>query len=188
MRRRRTLVPKNSWHSDACVTSEKTAIVVPGHGWLYLDGVHRISPRCLRLVREAERLARSTGAEVVVFTGWSPTGGLSEAEQMRDAWNGPAVELVVEPTARSTAENAARTLPLLLERGVGRVLVVCAPPHIFRTRLLWGNLYRGSGVGVAFRVARQVPTLRSIAWEVAALPFLPLQVLTARAELARRLG
>ena len=36
---------------------------------------------------------------------------------MRAAWQGPAVELVVEPTASITAENAARTLPLLLERG-----------------------------------------------------------------------
>jgi uncharacterized SAM-binding protein YcdF (DUF218 family) len=170
------------------VVSERTAIVVPGHGWRDFDGVHRISRRCLRIVREAERLARNTGAEVVVFSGWSSSGGLSEAEQMRDAWDGPAVELVVEPTARSTAENAARTLPLVLERAVGRVHVVCAPPHLVRTRLLFGGVYRGRGVDVAFRVARQLPTFRSIAWEVGALPFLPLQVLTARAELARKLG
>ena len=37
---------------------------------------------------------------------------------MRAAWRGPDVELVVEPTASITAENAARTLPLLVERGV----------------------------------------------------------------------
>jgi uncharacterized SAM-binding protein YcdF (DUF218 family) len=168
------------------VVRERTAIVVPGHGWLDFDGVHRISRRCLRLVHEAELLASSTGAEVVVFTGWSKTGGLSEGEQMRRAWNGPAVELVVEPTARSTAENATRTLPLLLERAVGRTVVVCAPPHFVRTRLLFGGVYRGSGIDVAFRVARQMPTLRAIAWEVGALPFLPLQFLAARAELARR--
>jgi uncharacterized SAM-binding protein YcdF (DUF218 family) len=170
------------------VVSERTAIVVPGHGWLDFDGVHRISRRCLRIVREAERLARSSGAEVVVFSGWSSSGGPSEAEQMRAVWDGPAVELVVEPTARSTAENAARTLPLLLERAVGRVLVVCAPPHLVRTRLLFGGVYRGRGVDVAFRVARQMPTLRSVAWEVGAMPFLPLQVFAARAELARKLG
>ena len=170
------------------MASQRTAIVVPGHGWLDFDGVHRISRRCLRLVREAEQLASSTGAEVVVFSGWSPTGGRSEAEQMRDAWVGPEVELVVEPTARYTAENAARTLPLLVERAIDRVLVVCAPPHLVRTRLLFGGVYRGSGVDVAFRVARQAPTLRSIVWEIAALPFLPLQFFAARAELARRLG
>jgi uncharacterized SAM-binding protein YcdF (DUF218 family) len=169
------------------MSGSRTAIVVPGHGWPDRGGVHRISRRCLGLVREAEQLASSAGADVVVFSGWSPTGGPSEAEQMRDAWRGPAVELVVEPTAASTAENAARTLPLLLERQVGGAVVVCAPPHLLRTRLLFRRLYRGSGVEVAFRVARLVPTVRAVAWELAALPFLPLQLHAARAELARRL-
>jgi uncharacterized SAM-binding protein YcdF (DUF218 family) len=105
---------------------------------------------------------------------------------MRDAWRGPAVELVAETTARSTAENAARTLPLLTDRGVGRAVVVCAPPHLLRTRLLFRRLYDGSGVEVAFRVARLTPTLRSVAWELLALPFLPVQLHAARAELERR--
>jgi uncharacterized SAM-binding protein YcdF (DUF218 family) len=169
------------------MAGSRTAIVVPGHGWPDLAGVHRISGRCLRLVREAERLVSSCGADVVVFSGWSPTGGSSEAEQMRDAWRGPAVELVVEPTAASTAENAARTLPLLLERDVAGAVVVCAPPHLPRTRLLYRRLYRDSGVTVAFRVARLVPTVRAVAWELLALPFLPLQLHAARTELERRL-
>src|ERR1700749_3960284 len=105
----------------------RPAIVVPGHRSLGTDGTHRISARCKRLVREAEALATADDADVVVFSGWSSTGGPSEAEQMRDAWRGPDVELVVEPTARNTAENAARTLPLLLERGVTQAVVVCAP-------------------------------------------------------------
>jgi len=152
-----------------------------------LAGVHRISSRCLRLVSEAENLVSSADAGVVVFSGWSPTGGPSEAEQMRDAWRGPAVELIVEPTATSTAENAARTLPLLLERGVESAVVVCAPPHFLRTRLLFRRLYHGSGVEVGFRVARLAPTVRAVAWELLALPFLPLQLHAARDELARRL-
>ena len=129
----------------------------------------------------------SAEADVVVFSGWSPTGGPSEAEQMRDAWRGPAVEFVVEPTAASTAENAVRTLPLLLEREVGSAVVVCAPPHLLRTRLLFRRLYSGSGVEVGFRVPRLAPTVRSIVWELCAWPFLPLQLRAARAELARRL-
>ena len=136
---------------------------------------------------EAENLVSSADAGVVVFSGWSPTGGPSEAEQMRDAWRGPAVELIVEPTATSTAENAARTLPLLLERGVESAVVVCAPPHFLRTRLLFRRLYHGSGVEVGFRVARLAPTVRAVAWELLALPFLPLQLHAARDELARRL-
>lgn len=168
------------------MAGSRTAIVVPGHRSLGSDGVHRISRRCERLVREAEALASADAADVVVFSGWSSTGGPSEAEQMRDAWQGPAAELVVEPTARNTAENAARTLPLLRERGVGHAVVVCAPSHLPRTRLIFGRLYRSSGVEVAFRAAPLAPSLRSIAWELAAFPFLPVQLHHARTELARR--
>jgi uncharacterized SAM-binding protein YcdF (DUF218 family) len=168
------------------VAGNRTAIVVPGHGWLFLDGVHRISGRCLRLVREAERLAGGPEVEVVVFTGWSPARGPSEAEQMREAWRGPEVELVVEPTARNTAENAARTLPLLLDRGIARAVVVCAPTHLARARLLFGRLYRSAGVEVTFRAVAVAPSLRSVAWELAAFPFLPAQLRAARAELERR--
>ena len=168
------------------MAGKRTAVVVPGHGWLDLDGVHRISGRCMRLVLEAEELVSSAGADLVVFSGWSPAGGRSEAEQMRDAWHGPDVELVVEPTAASTAQNAARTLPLLLERGVGAAVVVCAPPHLPRTRLFFRRLYRGSGVELSFRAVRLAPTARAVVWELAAFPFLPLQLHAARSELARR--
>ena len=168
------------------MADERTAIVVLGHRTLGSDRVHRISPRCVRLVREAEGLVSAGVADVVVFSGWSSTGGPSEAEQMRDAWRGPDAELVVEPTARHTAQNAARTLPLLLQRGVGRVVVVCAPSHLLRTRVLFGRLYRSSGVDVAFRAPRLAPSIRAIVWELAALPLLPLQLRAARAELARR--
>ena len=105
---------------------------------------------------------------------------------MRDAWGGPDVELVVEPTARNTAENAARTLTLLRERGIGRAVVVCTPTHLARTRLLFGRLYRGAGVAVAFRTVAVAPSVRAVAWELAAFPFLPVQLRAARAELARR--
>ena len=166
---------------------ERTAVVVLGHGRLDRRGVHRISRRCLWLVHEAELLASRAGPDVVVFSGWSPSGGASEGEQMRDAWRGPTVELVAETTARSTAENAARTLPLLLDRGIARAIIVCAPTHLLRTRLLFGRLYRRFGVEPSFRVAPLAPTLGSIAWEVVALPFLPLELRAAENELARRL-
>jgi uncharacterized SAM-binding protein YcdF (DUF218 family) len=170
------------------MVGERTAVVVLGHGRLDRQGVHRISTRCLRLVQEAELVLSGAGADIVVFSGWSSSGGVSEAEQMRDAWNGPGVELVVERTARTTAENAARTLPLLLDRAVRRAIVVCAPTHLFRTRVLFGRLYRRVGVEPEFRAARIRPTLGSVAWELAALPFLPLELRAAESELARRLG
>ena len=162
------------------------AIVVLGNSVAAHDGSYRISRACRRLVAEAERLAGRIGATTVVFSGWSPGDGPSEAEQMRDLWSGPDVELVVEPTARNTAENAARTLPLLGDRGIERAVVVCTPTHLARTRLLFGRLYRGAGVEVAFRAVAVAPSVRSIAWELAAFPFLPAQLRAARAELARR--
>jgi uncharacterized SAM-binding protein YcdF (DUF218 family) len=168
------------------MAGKRTAIVVPGHGDVDLDGAHRITRRCLRLVEEAERLVGNGGAEAVVFSGWSSTGGPTEAEQMRDAWRGPEVELVVEPTARNTAENASRTLPLLRDREIARAVIVCAPAHLARTRLLFGRLYGSAGVDVKFRAVAVAPSLRSIAWELAAFPFLPAQLRAARAELARR--
>ena len=167
--------------------SVRTAIVVPGHGGVGPDGVHRITPRCLRLVAEAESLAARIGPQVVVLSGWSSTGGRSEAEQMRDAWRGPEVELLVEPTARFTAENASRTLPLLLERGIELAVVICAPPHLARTRILFRRLYGVRGMPVRFRVAWAVPSLRAVAWELAALPLVPAQLRAARAELDRRM-
>ena len=168
------------------MAGERTAVVVPGHGDVDPHGTHRITRRCLRLIHEAERLVTAGDADVVVFSGWSSTGGPSEAEQMRDAWSGPDVELVVEPTARNTAENAARTLPLLRERRIDRAVVVCAPTHLARTRLLFGRIYRGAGVEVAFRAVPVAPSLRSVMWELAAFPFLPAQLRAARDELARR--
>ena len=161
------------------------AVVVPGHGAVDRDGVYRITGRCRRLVAEAEKVAETLWPAAVVFSGWSPNGGLPEAEQMKRVWQGPQVELVVEPTARTTAENASRTLPLLLERGVERAAIVCAAPHLLRSRLFFGRLYRSRGIATQFHVLRAAPPLASVVWELAALPVLPLQLRAARAELDR---
>jgi uncharacterized SAM-binding protein YcdF (DUF218 family) len=162
----------------------RTAIVVPGSGGLDRDGVYRIGRRCRRLVREAALLAERLGAEVVVFSGWSPAGGPSEAEQMRGAWQGPDVELVVEPTATLTAENAARTLPLLVERGVERAVVVCTPLHLYRTRFFFSRLYGSAGIQARFRVARVAPSPAALAWELVAFPLRRGQLRAAQDEVA----
>jgi len=70
------------------------ALVVPGDGLFGRDGSYRISRACRRLVGEAERLARRVDARLVVFTGWAPDDGPSEAEQMRRLWRGPPIDLV----------------------------------------------------------------------------------------------
>jgi uncharacterized SAM-binding protein YcdF (DUF218 family) len=164
------------------------AIVVLGNGGVAHEGVYRISPACLRLVREAERLAEVLPAEMVVFTGWSPAGGTPEADQMRVAWQGADVELVVEPTAAVTAQNASRTLPLLLERGVRRAVVVCTPLHSYRTRFFFSRIYGPAGIQTAFHLAPVALSVFALVWELLALPLCGPQLRAARAEVARSLG
>jgi uncharacterized SAM-binding protein YcdF (DUF218 family) len=158
----------------------RTAIVVPGHARR-----GRISDVCVSLVREAERLAAAPGVAAVVFSGGSVRGGEPEAEQMRAAWRGPDVELVVEPTAAVTAENAARTLPLLVERGIERAVVVCAPLHLYRARFFFVRLYGAAGIATEFRTVAAGRTLRALAWELGAAPAARRQLRAARAELRR---
>ena len=162
----------------------KTAIVVPGNGKrrLRVDG---ISESCLTLVREAERVAGTTPVDLVVFTGGSRGSRTSEAEQMRDAWQGPEVELLIEPTAAVTAQNASRTLPLLLERGIETALVICAPLHLYRTRFFFSRLYGAHGIETVFQSAPVAPRPRALVWELGAAAVSRRQLRAAQAELSR---
>jgi len=161
--------------------AEKLALVVPGH-----SRRRHISRTCRRLVAEAERLAERYRPDVVVFSGWSPLGRVSEAEQMRMLWRGPDAEFVVEPTAKTTAQNAARTLPLLLERGVERAVVVCAPLHRFRVRSFFRGLYEAAGIETSVHVARMPPTPFALAWELGAMTVRSKQLREAESEVAAR--
>ncbi|HSC92476.1 MAG TPA: YdcF family protein [Gaiellaceae bacterium] len=139
---------------------DRTAIVVPGH-----SRRGRMTRRCRRLLVAAAALAERERPDVVVFTG----GRGGEAEQMRASWTGRGdVELVVEPTAATTAQNASRSAALLRERGVGRATVVCAPLHVPRVRYLFGGVYARAGIGWRVRAARTLPTPPALAWELAA--------------------
>ena len=155
------------------------AIVVPGH-----SASGRLSARCLRLLDVAARLAEAREPRVVVFTGWAPAGGPSEADQMLEAWPGRRdVELVAERTARITAQNASRSLPLLLARGVREATVVCSPLHAGRVRYLFPPVYARYGVSCRVRVARAAPTPSALAWELGALAVLRRQRRAALDEL-----
>ena len=154
------------------------AIVVLGSS---LSRAHR------RLVAEAERAAEATGAKVVVFSGWSPNGGPSEAEQMALLWRqSSTIEMVLEKTASTTAQNAARTLPLLLQRGMTTAVVICTPLHYLRARWIFRNVYGRRGVAVRFRLARVAPTPGALVWELGALTVVGHQVRAAQAELERK--
>jgi uncharacterized SAM-binding protein YcdF (DUF218 family) len=142
---------------------------------------------CRLLVAEAERTARRVNAGVVVFSGWSSGDGPAEAKLMRDLWRGPAnIETVVEDTSSTTVENAVRTLPLLLDRGVTEAVVVCAPLHLARARWLFRRVYERHAVTVRLRAARVAPTPGALVWELAALTVAARQLRAAGAELERR--
>ena len=143
------------------------------------------STRCGTLVRNAAALAEVRRPQVVVFTGGAQRVGLrTEAEEMLTTWPGPRdVELVVEPTARSTAENASRSLPLLLERGISEATVVCAPLHAFRVRYFFTRLYEAAGVQCDVRPADIRLTPAALAWELGAAIGMRRQLNAARSEL-----
>jgi uncharacterized SAM-binding protein YcdF (DUF218 family) len=164
------------------------ALVVLGSSRRDRAGAYRISRACRRIVAEAEQLAERLEPRVVVLSGWAPNGGSSEAEQMQELWRGPEVELLLEPTASTTAENAARTLPLLLEREIEHAVVICTPPHVYRARWFFRRLYAAHGIRTSFKAPRVVPTPSAVIWELGALTVRSRQLRAAQEELAREQG
>jgi uncharacterized SAM-binding protein YcdF (DUF218 family) len=150
---------------------ESVAIVVPGASVRARGGGWTLSPSCLACVAAAERIAAERSPAAVVFTGYAPGGGATEAEQMREAWRGPRdVELVVEPRARITAENAARTLPLLRERGIDEAIVVCSRLHQARVRFFFSHVYGKAGMRTTIVPVAVRPSPRALLRELGAMP------------------
>jgi uncharacterized SAM-binding protein YcdF (DUF218 family) len=164
------------------------AIVIPGNGRVTEDGSYALSARCVAALKLASRLAEQELPRAVIFSGWSPVGGITEAEQMFEAWDGPRdVELVLEPTARITAENMSRTLPLLVERDVRSVTLICGRLHLPRVRYFFGGVYPRFGIRCTYRVVPHGPLGESLAWEAAAIPLARRQRRAAVKELRRLL-
>jgi uncharacterized SAM-binding protein YcdF (DUF218 family) len=165
------------------------AILVPGSGRRDSEGAYRIGGRAQACVAAAARLAERHPPRLVLFTGYSPVGGPSEAEQMLDAWPGSReIELLTETTARITAENMSRSLPLLLERRITDVTLVCGALHLPRVRYFFGGVYPRYGVRCHYAVTRQLPTPRAVAWEAGAIPLARRQRAVALTELTRLLS
>jgi uncharacterized SAM-binding protein YcdF (DUF218 family) len=161
------------------------ALVVLGSSRRDRTGAYNISRGCRQVVAHAAQLAERLDPAVVILSGWAPDGGLSEAEQMRALWGGPETELVLEPTASTTAENAARTLPPLLERGIEHATVVCTPLHVYRARWFFRRLYTAHGIRTSFESPRVLPTPPALIWELGALTVRSRQLRAAERELER---
>jgi uncharacterized SAM-binding protein YcdF (DUF218 family) len=162
---------------------EATALVLLGSSRRDRAGAYKISRGCRQVVAHAAQLAERLEPAVVVFSGWAPNGGASEAEQMRALWRGPQVELVLEPTASTTAENAARTLPPLLEREIECATVVCTPLHVYRARWFFRRMYDSHGIRTSFEAPRILPTPSAFVWELGALTVRSRQLHAAEQEL-----
>ena len=139
----RLLTRRPEWSSDR-------VLVVLGHREPGISAEHRISKESRARLRHAAGLARESAVRAVVLTGYTSTGGLSEAEQMKTSWDEHQAPALLEEAGRDTSENASRSLPILLALGEARhVIVVSSAWHI---RVPWFFApYRDFGLHVSYR-------------------------------------
>ena len=139
------LEPRAEWASDR-------VLVVLGHRDPGISPEHRVSRDSRARLRRALALARSRPVRAVVLTGFTSAGGLSEAEQMKTAWDETEAPALLEVRGRNTAENASCSLPLILSLGEARrVTVVSSAWHL---RVPWFFApYRRFGLDVNYRVS-----------------------------------
>ena len=161
------------------------ALVVLGNSRRDHGGAYGISRACRRVVAHASQLAERLDPRIVVFSGYAPSDGPSEAEQMQAYWRGPDVRLVLETTASTTSENAVRVLPILLQHGVDHAVVVCTPLHVYRARWFFRRLYSAHEIRTSFEAPRVVPTPAALIWELGALTVRSRQLRAAEEELER---
>jgi glucosamine-6-phosphate deaminase len=132
--------------------SDHVAIVL-GHREPGVSAEHRISAHSRARVASALGLCRRTPVRAVLLTGYTHTDGLSEAEQMGREWPLADVPLLLEVAGRNTAENASRSLPIVLALGVAaRVSVVTSLWHL-RAPYFFAP-YRAFGLELRLRPAR----------------------------------
>lgn len=139
----------------------------------------------------AERLARAaevaTETDVVVLSGWSRDGVAEpEALLMRRAWTGRAAEVVVDPVARTTVENALFAVDDVVRTGAREVVVVTSAWHAARARAAFRLALLGRGVHVSSAAAPAPAAPRQRLRELALWPLLPLQLWSARRAARRR--
>lgn len=132
-------------------TSDRVLVVL-GHREAGVSAEHLISSESRARLRHARRLAQQGPFRAAILTGYTSTAGLSEAEQMKGAWDEHAAPALLEVAGRNTAENASRSLPLLLAAGdVRRVVVVTSAWHL-RTPYFFAP-YARFGLDVGYRVS-----------------------------------
>jgi uncharacterized SAM-binding protein YcdF (DUF218 family) len=168
--------------TDAPGGPVRRVIVVLGYSNGSSEGLH---PVCAARLAFAAKLA--TADDVVVLSGWARSPGTSpEAELMRDAWAGSVAKVVVDPTARTTVENALNAVDDILGADAREVLVVTSRWHAARARTAFRLVLRGRGITVHALWPDESSTSRQRVRELGLWPVLPLQVARAAAHRRRR--
>ena len=151
-------------------------VAVLGYSAWRGEGLH---PICAARLAAAEQPAEE--AEAVLLSGWSRRRHRpSEAELMKAAWRGPAVRLVADGDARTTAGNARAVAAAARHLGADEVVVVTSSWHARRARLLVAAAL-DPGVRLTVATPGRTRPPRLIGRELALLP-----VSLASRRLARR--
>lgn len=117
----------------------------------------------------------------MVLSGWARVAGTRpEAELMAEAWTGPARELVVDPDARTTVENARNALDDVRRTRANEVVVVTSRWHGPRALTAFRWLLRGSGTTVIGASPPQRGRVGDWLGELWRWGALPLQLLATR--------
>jgi uncharacterized SAM-binding protein YcdF (DUF218 family) len=116
-----------------------------------------------------------------VLSGWARRPGHeAEADLMAASWAGAAAEVVVDPVARTTVENAVNAVDDVRRVGAREVVVVTSSWHAPRARAVFRWLLRRSGVSVR-SVSPPGYSVRAALRELALWPLLPFQLAARRA-------
>ena len=151
-------------------------IVVLGYSDGGRDEIH---PICAARVARAAEI--STGADVVVLSGWARVPGTtSEARLMARAWTGRAAEVVVDPDARTTMGNATNALNDVQRVRAREVIVVTSHWHARRARAAFRLLLWRQPVRVRATFPPEPPRLGAMLRELPLWVLLPVQLWHAR--------
>jgi uncharacterized SAM-binding protein YcdF (DUF218 family) len=127
---------------------------------------HEIHDICAERVHHAETLQ----ADAVLLSG--------EVDHMRPVWNGRTVQLLLDPDARSTRENALGVADAAHQVGADEVVVVTSKWHAFRARTLVRTVLPGVAVTSSSPPGR--PPVALLGREAVCLAALPIQLLRVR--------
>lgn len=128
-----------------------TVVLVPGtaHG-----PSHLLTAAALGRLRAAELRAQTNEVRAVLLSGWGgPKARVTEAEQLRAAWQGQVVPLVMDTAARSTAENVLFAAALVSRiSDVHNLILISSWSNALRAHLLALLAFRGTHVAVQSQI------------------------------------